>query len=201
MGPKGPNEWRIAEDVGAGTWKAPNRPINTRASRWSTRRKCRNCAVIISSTVSAQILSKFEMAAPDQCCVDSRVLRANDLDEISRHHVAVTVSSLVDSGCKSDGPFRVTLSIGGMTCSTCSGTITNMVSDLPGVSEVAVSFLGKSATVVVDHEQRVEVVVETVEGCGFEVEVMGVESLKALDPGLTTDFRMLTLRIDGMFCQ
>lgn len=52
-----------------------------------------------------------------------------------------------------------------------------------------------------DREQRVAVVVETVQGCGFEVEMMGVESLKALDPGSTTDFRMLTLRIDGMFCQ
>jgi copper chaperone CopZ len=146
---------------------------------------------------------------PDQHRVDPKALRANE--EIPRHDVTVAAKKVIHFDCKSsvasrvnkyqDGPFRVTLSIGGMTCSTCSGTITKMVSDLRGVSEVAVSFLAKSTIVIVDDKQRVEVVVETVESCGFKVEVMSVEALSALDSDSTTGLRTLTLRIDGMFCQ
>ena len=99
------------------------------------------------------------------------------------------------------GPFRVTLSVGGMTCASCSGTITKMVSDIQGVSEVAVSLLGKAATVIVDHEKLVDIVVETVEDCGFSVEVIDVVPLGALEEDSASGPRTVALRIDGMFCQ
>ncbi|KAF8175778.1 HAD-like domain-containing protein [Pholiota molesta] len=86
-----------------------------------------------------------------------------------------------------------------MTCASCSGTITKMVSELAGVSEVAVSFLAKSATMIVDKKQSVEEVVETVECCGFEAEVMSVEALNAANSD--SSLRTLSLRIDGMFCK
>jgi copper chaperone CopZ len=79
-------------------------------------------------------------------------------------------------------------------------TITKMVSDLQGVSDVAVSLLGGSATVVVDGKGTVEVVVRTIEDCGFDVEIMSVEPLAPLGYDLTSR-RTLTLCIDGMFCQ
>lgn len=139
-----------------------------------------------------------------------------DLDtnkEIPPHDAMLTAEKFIysDSDSKSsvashvdkyeDGPFRVTLSVGGMTCSSCSGTITKMVSELAGVSEVTVSFLAKSATVIVDKKQCVEDVVETVECCGFEAEVMSVEALNAANSDSTTGLRTVSLRIDGMFCK
>ena len=99
------------------------------------------------------------------------------------------------------GPFRVTLSIGGMTCSSCSGTITMMVSGLQGVSEVAVSLLSNSATVIVDHKKLIEIVVNTVEDCGFEVDVMNVMQLNALGEDSASGPRTIALHIDGMFCR
>ena len=102
---------------------------------------------------------------------------------------------------RDDGPLRVTLSVGGMTCASCSGTITTMLLDVQGVSEATVSLLGKSASVIVDHTELVEVVVEMVKDCGFEAEVVSVESLGALDDETTTDLRTIALRIEGMFCR
>jgi len=144
----------------------------------------------------------------DQHRVDLKALRADE--ELPRRHITIRAEEGIHSNHRSsvasgidrydDGPFRVVLSIGGMTCSTCSGTITKMVSDISGVSEVTVSFLEKSATVTVDHKHCVDVVVETVEDCGFEAEVMSVESLSALNSDSTTGPRTLTLSIDGMFC-
>jgi P-type Cu+ transporter len=99
-----------------------------------------------------------------------------------------------------DGPLRVTLSVGGMTCSSCSGTITKIVSDLQGVSEVAVSFLGRSASAIVDHINLVDVIVETVNDSGYEAEVIGVEPLNVLDNDSISNSRTIALHIDGMFC-
>jgi len=96
------------------------------------------------------------------------------------------------------GPFRVVLSVGGMTCSSCSMTITEMVSDLQGVSDVVVSVLSGSAIFIVDDKSVVGIVVKTIEDCGFEAEIMSIGSLTALDHELTHR-RTLTLRIDGMF--
>jgi len=76
-----------------------------------------------------------------------------------------------------------------------------MVSELPGVSEVAVSVLGKSAVVIIDSEDVADSVVETVMDCGFEAQVVSVEPLDTTDtcqPGQTA--RVVSFRVDGMFC-
>jgi hypothetical protein len=65
--------------------------------------------------------------------------------------------------------------------STCPEAIPQIVSDLQGVSEVAVNFLGKC-----HHE--------------FEARVMTVEPLGVLDYGSTTGPRMFSLCINDMFC-
>lgn len=99
-----------------------------------------------------------------------------------------------------EGPFRVVLSVGGMSCSSCSMTITKMVSDFRGVSDVTVSLLSNSAIVIVEDKGMVDEIVKTIEDCGFEAEMTSSESLTALDCG-STQLRTLTLRIDGMFSQ
>ncbi|KAL0949956.1 hypothetical protein HGRIS_009976 [Hohenbuehelia grisea] len=100
-------------------------------------------------------------------------------------------------------PHVVTLSVGGMTCSSCSGTITRMVSELPGVSSVVVSLIDKAATVVVDRPELVAQVTETIEDCGFEAEVVTVVPLESTNRDSPKDqvARTISLKIDGMFCQ
>ncbi|KAG1755710.1 heavy metal translocatin [Suillus lakei] len=98
-------------------------------------------------------------------------------------------------------PHLVTLSIGGMTCSSCPTTITEMISQLPGISEVVVSLLNHSATVVVARKDLVGSVTETIDDCGYEVDVIKVEPLVPSTPESATGPRNLFLRIDGMYCQ
>lgn len=99
----------------------------------------------------------------------------------------------------------VTLSVGGMTCSACSGSITGTVSQLPGVSEVVVSLLNNSATVIVARKDLIDSVTETIDDCGFEVDVVKIEPLIPLTPSpnneTTTGPRKLSLRVDGMSCE
>ncbi|KAG1872585.1 heavy metal translocatin [Suillus tomentosus] len=98
----------------------------------------------------------------------------------------------------------VTLSVGGMTCSSCSGTVTEIVSQLPGISEVVVSLLSNSATVIVARKDLVASVTKAIDDCGFEVDVIKIEPLIPLtstNNSTKTGPRILSLRIDGMYCQ
>jgi Cu+-exporting ATPase len=98
----------------------------------------------------------------------------------------------------------ITLSVGGMTCSSCSGTITEIVSQLPGISKVVVSLLSNSATVVVARKDLVGSVTKSIDDCGFEVDVIKIEPLVPLtstNNGTTTGPRKLSLRVNGMYCQ
>lgn len=103
-----------------------------------------------------------------------------------------------------DVALLVTLSVGGMTCSACSGSITDTVSQLPGVSEVVVSLLNNSATVIVARKDLIDSVTETIDDCGFEVDVVKIEPLIPLTSThneTTTGPRKLSLRVDGMHCE
>ncbi|KAJ3557799.1 hypothetical protein NM688_g1273 [Phlebia brevispora] len=97
-----------------------------------------------------------------------------------------------------DGLYRVTLSVGGMTCMSCVNTITQLVEDIPGVQDVAVNLIGNSATATLTRQELADNVVTTIEDAGYEAEVVTVEPLtqEASEVGPRT----VDLRIDGMFC-
>ncbi|KAJ7095363.1 E1-E2 ATPase-domain-containing protein [Mycena belliarum] len=96
--------------------------------------------------------------------------------------------------------FRLTLSVGGMTCASCSNSLTRALSDIPGISDVVVSFLGSSAIALIDSKELSNVALEAVEDCGFEGHVMTIEPTASASH-LSPEFRTLSLRVDGMFCK
>jgi Cu+-exporting ATPase len=101
-----------------------------------------------------------------------------------------------------DTPHRITLSVGGMTCSSCVTTITEMLSQLPGVFEVVVNLLSNSATLVVEKKHFISSVIETIDDCGFEAEVINAEPVTASPSEATASGpRTISIRVDGMFCQ
>jgi P-type Cu+ transporter len=98
---------------------------------------------------------------------------------------------------------KIVFSVHGMTCSSCSNSITNAVSDVPGVRSVTVSLLDNSAIVVVDSGSVPLTVQEAIEDCGFEatvVEIVPIES-DMLVPKPECVMRTVSLRVEGMFCQ
>ncbi|KIJ11800.1 hypothetical protein PAXINDRAFT_15377 [Paxillus involutus ATCC 200175] len=100
-----------------------------------------------------------------------------------------------------DTPHRITLSVGGMTCSSCVATITEALSQLPGVFEVVVNLLSNSVTVVVEKKNLISSVTETIDDCGFEVEVINAEPLTASPIAVAASGpRTVSIRVDDMFC-
>jgi P-type Cu+ transporter len=99
---------------------------------------------------------------------------------------------------KGSGSFKVTLAIGGMTCSSCTNTITNLLRDLPGVDNVNVSLIDNSGTVVVNNESLAEVVRESIDDVGYEAFIVSVDSIAASEAPAT--LYRATLSVGGMTC-
>jgi Cu+-exporting ATPase len=119
------------------------------------------------------------------------------LEKSSDNH---TTLQAIDDDVTNNGPWRVTLSIGGMTCSACSTTVINVMTELSGVSDVSVSLLEGSATAVIDDKTLVDVIAEAVEDCGFEAQVVKVESLLAKSGDeVDNKTRIISLRVGGLF--
>ncbi|KZV72114.1 heavy metal translocatin [Peniophora sp. CONT] len=99
------------------------------------------------------------------------------------------------------GSCVVSLSIGGMTCASCSNTITDALAELPGVRDVSVSLLSNSATVTLDDEFLSSTVTATIEDIGYEAAVMDVKhNMPAKSAPNAPGPQRLTLSIGGMTC-
>ncbi|THH19785.1 hypothetical protein EW146_g1467 [Bondarzewia mesenterica] len=105
---------------------------------------------------------------------------------------------------KVEGPYHLSLSVGGMTCASCSSTITRLVSELQDVSDVTVSLLGNSASVDIQRKELAAKIVEVIEDAGYEATVISITPVKATPNGEAnedTAFRTVSLQVEGMFCQ
>lgn len=102
-----------------------------------------------------------------------------------------------------DGPLRLTLSVGGMTCVACSSTVTRLLSEEEGVTDISVNLMGNSATLVVKSKELITVVKEVIESAGYEASVVGVEPLQVTPDAMEAVHgqRTVALRIEGMFCE
>ena len=87
-----------------------------------------------------------------------------------------------------------------MTCAACSNTLTRLLSEVDGVSNVVVDLMGHSARVVADSQKLTPVVIETIEDAGFDAEVVKTESM-VKTPTQETTSRTISLKVDGMYCQ
>ncbi|RPB13929.1 heavy metal translocatin [Morchella conica CCBAS932] len=112
---------------------------------------------------------------------------------------------------ENEGLYEATISIGGMTCASCSNSITEILGGLPFVKSVSVNLMGGSGTVVFDAKASggakagADKVVSEVEDAGFESALEALKSLesKGEEAGLyeIEVAREVDLRVDGMFCE
>jgi Cu+-exporting ATPase len=94
--------------------------------------------------------------------------------------------------------WRVTASIGGMTCSSCVYAIKENVKLLSFVREAEVSLVTNSAVFVVDDLARVSELKGSVESSGYDFEQVEVTEVSYSPKNLS---RTVHLAVEGMFCE
>ena len=153
--------------------------------------------------VSVSLLSNSATAI-----LDNKVIVGDVLEAIKDTGYEADVASLqpLNSGTATfemDGPLHVTLSVGGMTCAACSSTVTQLLSEQEGVTDVSVNLIGNSASLVVKSKELIMGVQEVIESAGFEAAVASVEPLQVTPNVMEVvqGQRTVALRIEGMFCE
>lgn len=94
------------------------------------------------------------------------------------------------------------ISIGGMTCGSCVGTVTRGVNELPFVRNAAVDLLSNSAKIEFEDRDNLDKIIERIEDMGYDAAVTSCNPLAAddgeLDDAVTS--RTVMIQVDGMFC-
>ncbi|KAL9130305.1 MAG: hypothetical protein Q9217_001480 [Psora testacea] len=96
------------------------------------------------------------------------------------------------------------LSIGGMTCASCTSAVDHRISELPFVEKVNVTLMTNSAFVIFNGRDNIDQIVQVVEDLGYDCSVERCELIKSKLPtstGLEIQQRCVALRVDGLFCK
>ncbi|KAM0080892.1 hypothetical protein ACKRZS_006943 [Fusarium odoratissimum] len=95
--------------------------------------------------------------------------------------------------------WQATISIGGMTCSSCVGTITEALRKRPWMKTIDVNLVSHSAIAVFEDKNNLNEIIDTVEGLGYEASLNDVVDF---NKSKTQDARrVLSIKIEGLYCQ
>ncbi|KAK7224975.1 hypothetical protein V2G26_012978 [Clonostachys chloroleuca] len=100
----------------------------------------------------------------------------------------------------SSNTWRAELSIGGMSCSSCVGSITQAVEELTWVETVHVNLLTSSATIVFLDRSHLDELVSTITDAGYTVKLSDLVNSNDATTG-QDQVRTVQIRINGMYCE
>jgi len=99
-------------------------------------------------------------------------------------------------GSSAADQYKLTLSVGGMTCSSCVRTVTDAMNAVDGVNNAMVSLLNSFAACTLARENMADAVRDSIEECGFEVHVVSIESER--HSTTVEEPRTVLLKVDGI---
>ncbi|KAL4749944.1 hypothetical protein BDW72DRAFT_177106 [Aspergillus terricola var. indicus] len=91
------------------------------------------------------------------------------------------------------------ISIGGMTCGSCSGAVTQGLNELPFVTNAVVNLMSHSAQVELDNQNDAPMVVQKIEDLGYDASLVNIMP-KAAESDSGLEKRTVSFRVEGMFC-
>ncbi|VUC31569.1 unnamed protein product [Clonostachys rosea] len=100
----------------------------------------------------------------------------------------------------SSNKWRAELSVGGMSCSSCVGSITQAVEELTWVETVDVNLLTSSATIVFQDRSHLDELVSTITDAGYTTKLTDLVNLNDTTTG-QDQLRTVQIRVDGMYCE
>ncbi|KAH8830780.1 heavy metal translocatin [Flagelloscypha sp. PMI_526] len=99
-----------------------------------------------------------------------------------------------------DTQYIATLSIGGMTCSACVHTLSDLLAKVDGVTQVKVSLVDNSATLILENSKVADTLTEVVENAGYDCTIASLEPFVEPSTSVVTK-RTVPILVEGMFCR
>ncbi|KAI4252737.1 MAG: hypothetical protein L6R42_007855, partial [Xanthoria sp. 1 TBL-2021] len=99
---------------------------------------------------------------------------------------------------KSSDTWKASYAIGGMTCSSCVGSITTALQQYDWIASADVNLISNTATVVFDGKHNLAQIRETIEEAGYTAALDNVVNMgQNIVDGAR---RKVAIRVDGMYC-
>ncbi|KAG6119804.1 hypothetical protein E4U13_007310 [Claviceps humidiphila] len=142
---------------------------------------------------------------PEQHDLSASNLRSRLNDAVTKASPALLERVVVDDGSGSTPQsWRVTVSIGGMTCASCANGITEQIQKLAWVSRIVVNLVTNSASVDITTDQgqeqsRAQELVEAIQDLGYDAALDKIVDLRQSSL-VSENEREVEIRIDGIFC-
>ena len=100
-----------------------------------------------------------------------------------------------------DTDYRLEFHIGGMTCASCSNSITRGLEEEPYIKSVNINLMANSGTVILSKKEDADKVKDAVETMGFTCDLGEIAPLKPTEAQQVNEIRLVRIRIDDMFCR
>lgn len=122
------------------------------------------------------------------------------------HGVGAPRSSESLSHCPSsdiEAQYEAILSIGGMTCASCTSAIDHGLTEMPFVENVSVTLMTNSGRVVFKGKHHLQSIIDKVEDLGYDTALERCVLLDSNGEGIKEKSRQrsIMLKVDGMFCR
>jgi heavy metal translocating P-type ATPase len=146
-------------------------------------------AEITFSTSDKDNLVKTLITAVEDAGYDAETIDIKAIADVSHH---------TEPSDEAEGSWEATYSIDGMTCSSCSNKVTEVIKELPFVVSVNINLISHSGTVVFTGKKNESLLLETIDNTGYEATLT---ELKPLAQAESAAERTISLQVLGMHCE
>ncbi|GIC87180.1 putative copper resistance-associated P-type ATPase [Aspergillus udagawae] len=130
----------------------------------------------------------------------TNIYKIVDLIEDIGYEASVDEVEPVVATAPSAPAYLAEIAIGGMTCGSCSATITRGLEELPFVTEVSVNLLAHSGRVQFVGRENVDAILEKIDDLGYEASLDNIQPVVMNNEEDRKQKRTVSIRVDGMFC-
>lgn len=104
----------------------------------------------------------------------------------------------ISASKKATDRWRASYAVGGMTCSRCTGFVTDALKQHSWIEKVDINLISNTATVVFTGKNHLPEILESIEAVGYEARLDQVVPETSDVPETTV--RSVAIRVEGMFC-
>lgn len=145
---------------------------------------------------SSEISSDTLVEAIDDAGFDAEIISSNSDMGFTDEKSPVSSSSTTGTTASTDS-MKTIVQIGGMTCSSCSNSITNSLLKIDGVQSADVSLITEEATIVHSPSVKAEILTETIDDTGFEATLLSTTTVTSSS---NMGRHKTELSVSGMTC-
>ena len=122
------------------------------------------------------------------------------IEDIGYEATVVALDETFTSTHSGSDLMRASISIEGMTCSSCVNAVTEGLKSLPFVTAVSVNLVSNNASVDFSGADNLDKILEVIDGLGYDATKEDLQTVDQVQTKTSSE-RTIQIRVDGIFCE